>query len=400
MAFLKLSRAAAWAGALLAAVLWGPATHGLPNVTAVPAAKAPSNAQTPSPELSTAHRWLERVAAAAKIDQPLTLVVRTGPPAPCPLAFHPASASPVEASGSLPAERQPAGPSLACLRSRSLSSPIGGGFFVPFVMSLQQQSDPFAADPPAALAVVGRTLLLHVPPTPLGLPAQTAQAAGTEPDTTACLLARELAAMQLDQPNQRAQAFETIHNGLAATITASSKAGHNVQSNKELGLFILSPLQMMLSKATTPDRANPLNAELQESPYWLVLSRRAPAVAEALASFGNLPEESLKKSWPGLDGSFAMAAQDRLELVEKQQAAALNGALPLLAEAGLDPRPCTVLGLATVDRTQLATAVTSFERSKANPAVAKRTLPRRFQPDTNSVVIFPAGTVGARPGRP
>ena len=206
--------------------------------------------------------------------------------------------------------------------------------------------------------------------------------------------------MQLDQPNQRAQAFETIHNGLAATITASSKAGHNVQSNKELGLFILSPLQMMLSKATTPDRANPLNAELQESPYWLVLSRRAPAVAEALASFGNLPEESLKKAWPGLDGAFAMAAQDRQELVAKQQAAALNGSLPLLAEAGLDPRPCTVLDLAAVDRTQLAAAVASFERSKANPAVAQRALPRRFLPETNSVVIFPAGAAGARPGRP
>ncbi|MFM7641351.1 MAG: hypothetical protein ACKO45_07350 [Cyanobium sp.] len=398
MALLKPSRAAAWVGAILAGVLWSPASHSLPNVTAVPAAKAPSDAQTPSPELSTAHRWLERLAAAAKIHQPLTLVVRTGPPAPCPLAS--ASASPAEASGSLPAERQPTGPSLACLRSRSLSSPIGGGFFVPFVVSLQQQSDPFAADPPAALAVAGRTLLLHVPPTPLGLPAKTAQAAGTEPDTTACLLARELAALQLDQPSQRAQAFETIHNGVAATITASSKAGHNVQSNKELGLFILSPLQMMLSKATTPERTNPLNAELLESPHWLVLSRRAPAVAEALASFGNLPEESLKKAWPGLDGAFAMAAQDRLELVAKQQAAALNGSLPLLAEAGLDPRPCTVLDLAAVDRTQLAAAVASFERSKANPAVAQRALPRRFLPETNSVVIFPAGAVGARPGRP
>jgi len=154
-----------------------------------------------------------------------------------------------------------------------------------------------------------------------------------------------------------------------------------VQSNKDFGLFLFSPLQMMLSKATTPNRANPLNEELQESPHWQVLSRRAPAVAEALGSFGNLPEESLKKAWPGLDGAFAMAAQDRLELVEKQQGAALNGALMLLAEAGLDPRPCTVLGLAAVDG-------------------AQRTLPRSFLPETNTVVIFPAGARGARSGAP
>jgi len=389
--------AAASIGAMLGATLWGHAAHGLPKVAAAPAAQAPAA------ELVSAHRWLERLAAAAKIDQPLTLVVRTGPPAPCPSAFRGVSgtaASLEEATKAVPAERLPAGPSLACLRSRSLSSPMGGGFFVPFVVALQQQSDPFAADPPAALAVAGRTLLLHVPPLPLGLPPQAALARESEPDTTACLLARELAALRLDQPSQRTQAFEAIHSGLAATITTSSKAAHTVQSNKDFGLFLFSPLQMMLSKATTPNRANPLNEELQESPHWLVLSRRAPAVAEALGSFGNLPEESLKKAWPGLDGAFAMAAQDRLELVEKQQGAALNGALALLAEAGLDPRPCTVLGLAAVDGARLTGAMAAFERAKANPAVAQRTLPRRFLPETNSVVIFPAGATGARSGAP
>jgi hypothetical protein len=111
-------------------------------------------------------------------------------------------------------------------------------------------------------------------------------------------------------------------------------------------------------------------------------------------------KESLKKAWPGLDGAFAMAAQDRLELVEKQQGAALNGALALLAEAGLDPRPCTVLGLAAVDGARLTGAMAAFERAKANPAVAQRTLPRRFLPETNSVVIFPAGATGARSGAP
>jgi hypothetical protein len=397
MAFTRMFSAAAWVGALLGTTLWGDAFHALPKVASV------SSAKGPSPELTTAHRWLERLAAAAKIDQPLTLVVRAGPPAPCPKAFNPASAEGASleaaATTSVSAELLPAGPSLACLRSRSLSSPMGGGFFVPFVVALQQQSDPFAADPPAALAVAGRTLLLHVPPTPLGLTPPAARA-GTEPDTTACLLARELAALQLDQANQRVQAFEAIHSGLAATITSSSKAAHNVQSNKDIGLFLFSPLQMMLSKATTPNRANPLNKELQESPHWLVLTRRAPGVAEALGSFGNLPEESLKKAWPGLDGAFAMAAQDRLELVEKQQGAALNGALLLLAEAGLDPRPCTVLGLAAVDGARLAGAMAAFERAKTNPAVAQRNLPRRFLPETNSVVIFPAGAKGARSGAP
>ncbi|MFM7169879.1 MAG: hypothetical protein ACKOYH_03365, partial [Cyanobium sp.] len=76
----------------------------------------------------------------------------------------------------------------------------------------------------------------------------------------------------------------------------------------------------------------------------------------------------------------------------------LNEALPLLAEAGLDPRPCTVLGLAAVDRSRLAAAMGTFERTKGNSAVAQRTLPRRFLPQTNGVVIFPAGTMaGAKP---
>ncbi|MEB3333600.1 MAG: hypothetical protein VKP70_01300 [Cyanobacteriota bacterium] len=375
MTFPRIVNAAVGIGAIFGAVLLGEGAHGLP--------------QAPSPELLTAHRWLERLAAAAKIDRPITLMVRTGPAAPCPAAFSGASGGGLSSLSS--------GPSLACLRNRSLSSPMGGGFFVPFVVALQQQSDPFAADPPAALALADRTILLHVPPTPLGLQPQAAPA-GAEPDMTACLLARELAALRLDQPQQRAQAFEAIHSGLAATITSSSKAAHTIQSNKEFGLFLFSPLQMMISKATTPDRANPLNQELQESPLWVVLNGRAPAVAEALGSFGNLPEEALKKAWPSLDGAFAMAAQDRLELVEKQQGAALNESLPLLAEAGLDPRPCTVLGLAAVDRSRLAAAMATFERTKGNPAVAQRTLPRRFLPQTNGVVIFPAGTMaGAKP---
>ena len=383
MTFTGFANAAIWIGAMLGAVLSGHAALGLPKAAAGPPAQAPST------ELLAAHRWLERLAAAAKIDQPLTLRVRTGPPAPCPSAFSGASGEGLSSLSS--------GPSLACLRSRSLSSPMGGGFFVPFVVALQQQSDPFAADPPTALAVADRTILLHVPPTPLGLQPQAAPA-GAAPDMTACLLARELAALRLDQPQQRAQAFEAIHSGLAATIISSSKAAHNIQSNKEFGLFLFSPLQMMISKATTPDRANPLNQELQESPLWVVLNGRAPAVAEALGSFGHLPEEALKKAWPSLDGAFAMAAQDRLELVEKQQGAALNEALPLLAEAGLDPRPCTVLGLAAVDPSRLAAAMATFERTKGNPAVAQRTLPRRFLPQTNGVVIFPAGAMaGTKP---
>lgn len=337
-------------------------------------------------------------------------MLRTGPAAPCSLAFSggasAGSPSIDAATSSLPAERQPSGPSLACLRSRSLSSPMGGGFFVPFVMALQQQSDPFAADPPAALAVANRTLLLHLPTNPRTLlPAMpaarpgksSAPEEGSEPDATACLLARELAALQLGHPSQRAQAFEGIHNGLAATIAAASKGAHNVQSTKEFGLFLFSPLQMMLSKATSPNHANPLNQELQDSPHWLVLSRQAPGVAEAVGSFAALPEESLKKAWPGLDGAFAMAAQDRLEVVEKQQRTAQERAMLLLAEAGLDPRPSAALSPAAVERAQLVEAVARFERARTNPGLAARTLPRRFQSDSNSVVIFPAGTSAATP---
>jgi hypothetical protein len=194
------------------------------------------------------------------------------------------------------------------------------------------------------------------------------------------------------------QAFEGIHNGLAAAIAAASKGARNAQSTKEFGLFLLSPLQMMLSKATSPNRANPLNQELQDSPHWLVLSRQAPGVAEAMGSFADLPEESLKKAWSNLDGAFAMAAQDRLEVVEKQQRAAQERALMLLADAGLDPRPCAALSPAAVAGARLAEAVATFERTRPDQAVATRSLPRRFLPDANTVVIFPAGTrAGAQP---
>lgn len=315
----------------------------------------------------TAHRWLERLAVAARIDQPITLELRKGHAAPCP--------SPAD--------------SLACLRMRSLPSPVGGGFFVPFLMALLQQTDALAADPPAALALANRTLQLHLPPPLL----QTVQARSPEeatPDLTACLLARELTALQLGQPAQRARAFEGIHSELASRVAASARGAHNVQSNKELGLFLFSPLQMALSKATSPSHTNPLSQELLSSPHWLVLQRHAAPVAEAIGSFQTLPEEALKKAWPDLDGAFAMAAQDRLELVESQQRAAQEGALPLLAEAGLDPRPCAAYYQPAVVGARLDGATAIFERMRANPALAKRTLPRRFLPETNSVVIFPA----------
>jgi hypothetical protein len=365
---------------------------------AVPASSAPS------PELVAAHRVLERLAAAAQIEQPLTLVVRTGPARACPSSTTQGSTSGYarieEATANLHAETLPAGPSLACLRTSALPSALPSGFFGPFVVALQQQSDPFASEPPAVLAVAGRTLLLHLPGPPAGRPSPPPSRAGAtsavppsrglETDAAACLLARELAALQLGQPEQRAKAFEDVHRGLANSLQKSAQSAHSAQSTREVGQFLLSPLLMMLSKATTPSEPNPLSRQLQASPHWLVLSRYATPVAEALGSFGDLPEEALKKAWPSFDPAFAMAAQDRLELVERHQATAQDAALLLLAEAGIDPRPCAALYRPAVDAARLASVTAAWERARTNPAVIRRTLPRRFQPEKEAVVIFPA----------
>jgi len=52
------------------------------------------------------------------------------------------------------------------------------------------------------------------------------------------------------------------------------------QGKQELGRFLMSPLLMALSKATTPDPANPLSATLLRPGHWRLL--RA-AVSEELA---------------------------------------------------------------------------------------------------------------------
>ena len=89
---------------------------------------------------------------------------------------------------------------------------------------------------------------------------------------------------------------------------------------------------------------------------------QAEPVAVAQDNFSELPEDSLKKAWPTLDSAFAIAAQDLLELEESQRRAVQEVVLGLLA---------------------------LWQRSRANPAVAKRAWPRRFLPESNSVVIFP-----------
>jgi hypothetical protein len=357
-----------WRRAMAGAALMAGAA-GLP-----PGLAAPPVTPAPAADLVAAHRWLERLASATRLEQPLTLVVRTAAAPSCPSA------------------------SLACLRMSSLPSPLGGGYFVPFLMALVQQTDALGADPPAALAVANRTVVLHLPPTVMRS-FRSAPADGATPDLTACLLARELTALQLGQPEKRAEAFANIHTTLAAEIAEAAKGGQRAQANRELGLFLFSPLLMTLSKATSPNEANPLSRDLLSSPHWLVLSGQAAPIAEALDGFSKLPEEALKKAWPELDGAFAMAAQDRLELVETQRRAAQEGALGLLAEAGLDPRPCAEVYQPAVTGDRLNSAVAVWERTRAHPAVAKRTLPRSFQPDGSSVVIFPPGAgAGPRPG--
>ncbi len=157
---------------------------------------------------------------------------------------------------------------------------------------------------------------------------------------------------------------------------------------------------MVLSKATTPEKANPVSARLIGSPHWLVLQQRAPRVASALEGFTPLPEEELRKGWARFDTSFGMAAQDRKELVEAQRLAAQNAALDLLAAAGIDPRSCRSVFRPEPDGERIAAVLPVYERTRSSLQVTQRTLPRRFFPDDDKVVIYPPGALlrGNRPG--
>lgn len=221
---------------------------------------------------------------------------------------------------------------------------------------------------------------------------------------TACLIARELAAIHLGQPGRRLQALRAVDVALAQRLQGPIGNALSTQGKQDAGLFLLSPLQMLLSKATSPDAANPQTATLRKSSSWRVLQRQAPELAAVIDQLGGLNEKLSQRTWRDIDGAIAFALHDRDEVVQKLRREAEAEALPLLARADLDPRPCVALfrseGPAGAEDgldKALATATPLFQaiRGRKHPATALPAL--RFYPAEHRVEAVPsARTPGAQ----
>jgi hypothetical protein len=138
-----------------------------------------------------------------------------------------------------------------------------------------------------------------------------------------------------------------------------------------------------------------MNARLAESPHWQVLQRHAPSVATSLNNLRGLKEADISQTWGQVDGWFGVAAQERDEVIEEQQKQAQAEALRLLAAAGFDPRSCADVFLSASAASPDAAVLEVYEQARRKGLDSQPSLPRRFLPAEQKVVIYPRS---ARPG--
>jgi hypothetical protein len=346
----------------LAACLLGIPLLPLLAVAATPAvapAGMPADLQRAALELN---RLMQLPPAS---DAPVSLAIR---PFRSPSCAVPGSASP----GSLSPT--------PCLSSLELPPVLAQSYFVAYVFALRAQLDP--SSDPDLLSALGpdRTVLLN-----------GARSVPLEDGaTTACLLARELAALSLRQPQQRQEAFARINAQLAARIRAATGNATSAQGKQDLGLFLMSPLLMTLSKATSPATANGLSATLLRSGHWRLLQDQVPEVAAAVQPLAGVTEELAQRTWRDLDLYFAFALRDRDALLQSQRQEAQVQALARLADAGIDPRACAAVFVPPPSTEALAPAISRYQAAVARRTPPGRPLPSRYQPDSRTVVIVPA----------
>jgi len=322
-------------------------------------------------ELQAAAEVLSRLMQAnPSVDEPVTLVV---------LPFRSAGCG---GQGS-----QPAGKIPTCLSSLDLPPVLAQSFFVAYVFSLRAQADPSSDPDLGSAAVMERRILLNSARAfPLG-----------NQEGPACLIGRELASIQMGQLQRRQESLRSIDGQLASRIQAAAGKARSNQGMKELGLFLFSPLQMALSKATTPEVANPMSAMLVRSAHWRVVQEQAPSVAAALQPLGGVSEELALRSWREVDGFIAFALQDRDALLQKQREQAESHALSLLAMAGIDPRSCAAAFSPPPSAADLEPALRLLEAARSRPTQPVPPLPRRFRADRQTVVIHPRTSPLPRP---
>jgi hypothetical protein len=365
---------------------------------------------------------LDRLMATASIDAPITLVVRPfrGPVCPPPVG------DPVTRTAAV-ASSKPASPSAVCLSGFELPPRLREGFFVPFVVSLQRQADPESDPERPSAALEERTILLNGTgfelvrqASPPGKRQQPEPVAVLPPAAT-CRIAQEFAAIQLGQPQKRGESFARIHTLLAERI-------HKVEGQSPGSLTFLESLAFSALTMGQIDRVGGgilgyvfsipgrnqgqwINARLAESPHWQVLEQHAPEAATALKALRRLPEgkvqcnmfklknpscpSSLSNVWNQIDGWFGIAAQEREEVIDEQQKQAQAEALRLLASAGIDPRSCADVFLSASAAEPDAAVLKAYEQARNKALDSSPSLPRRFLPAEQKVVIFPRS---AQPG--
>lgn len=376
------------------------------SLGSLPSFAVPPAATDPAPELLAAYRVLDRLMAPASIKAPITLVVRPFRGEVCP----PQAVDPVACTQAA-ATTQPPSESGICLSGFELPPRLRQGFFVPFVVSLQRQADP-ASDPerPSA-AIEGHTILLNAKRLELIWQASTPatrhgrEAGPVLPPEATCRIAQEFAAVQLGQPQQQQESFDRIHTQLAERISLVAGVANPRPSNLEkviTGILMISmPLHTAVGTATRIPGRNLgrwINARLAESPHWQVLQQHAPAVVTALMELRSLPEGNpyyfgtetiFSKAWGHIDGWFGVAAQERDEVIEEQRKQAQAEAVRLMAAAGIDPRSCADVFLSTSAAEPDAAVLKAYEQARRKGPGSGPSLPRRFLPAEQKVVIFP-----------
>ncbi len=349
-------------------------------------------ASGPSPQLLAATRVLDRLMAAASIEAPITLIVRPFRDPVCP----PPAADP-ETRTEAVATKQPPSDSAVCLSGFELPPRPRQGFFVPFVASLQRQADPESDPERPSAAIEERTILLNA--TGLELVRQVSppgkhqreEPAAVLPPAATCRIAQEFAAVQLGQPQQRRGSFDRIHTRLAERI--SKKA-----SLFPKGYGSLPPFPDLLGWAlgiSGLNRGHWINARLAESPYWQVLQQHAPGVVTALKDLRGLNEAEFSQAWGQIEGWFGIAAQEREEVIKEQRNQAQAEAVRLMAAAGIDPRSCADVFVPACAAEPDAAVLKAYEQARSKAPDSGPSLPRRFLPAEQTVVIFPRS---ARPG--
>jgi len=293
----------------------------------------PKSAPTPIPlQLKRAHSILNRLLIANRsIQEPVSLVVRP---------FAPPNCSPQSAAGDsldvmtkdiVETYHQPSD-SIACLHAFKVPTTISNSSFMSYVIELQRHVDPSSDAEIQSASSAPRTILLNAS----GMSDQHP----TESDPAVCFIARELGALRLNPPAQRTLEDKRVNTTLATRIKAERSKVGQTQSRRDVSGFMVSPLLLLVSKATSGHLENPVYSSFTATPHWRVVKRESPGVAAAMETFKTVPKDLAQSSWNQLNGAFTIAREDLRSLAQSQRAAAEVDALAIVANAGIDPASC------------------------------------------------------------